>query len=82
MSISKTILDANLNIEQILVVYQREVDTCKYGYMGTIEITYFNREVIEIDHLKETFSIYDPTTDHFTTYYWRSGAQVWKDYSK
>jgi len=82
MSIPRTILDANLSIEQILVVYLREVDTCKYGYMGTIEITYYNREVIEIDHLKETFSIYNPLEDHFTTYYWWSGSQVWKDYSK
>jgi hypothetical protein len=82
MSISKTILNANLNIAQILTVYQREVDTCKYGYMGTLEITYHNREVIEIDHLNQTFSIYNPLEDIFTTYYWWSGSQVWKDYSK
>lgn len=82
MSISKTILNANLNIQQILTVYQCEVDTCKFGYMGTLEITYYNGECIELDHLKQTMGVYNPTEDLYKIYYWWSGSQVWKDYSK
>lgn len=82
MKISQTILDANLSIEQILVVYQADINFCKYGYMGTIELNYFNGEVIELDHLKQTLAVYNPTEDHFKMYYWWSGCQQWKDYSK
>jgi hypothetical protein len=82
MSIPKTILDANLSIEQILVVYNREVETARYGYMGTVEITYNNGECIELDHLKQTLAVYNPTEDHFKMYYWWSGCQQWKEFSK
>lgn len=82
MLIGQTILKANLSIEQILVVYEREIDFCKYGYMGSIELNYFGGECIELDHIKQTLSIYNRVDDHFVTYYWWSGAQVWKDYSK
>ena len=82
MNIAQTILNANLSLEQILIVYESDVNYRKFGYFGTIELSYLNGEIIELDHLKQTLAIYDETDDHFKVYYWWSGAQEWKTYSK
>jgi hypothetical protein len=82
MNIVETIIKASLSIEQILVVYENDVSYRKYGYFGTIELTYLNGEIIELDHLKQTLAVYIDADDHFKVYHWWSGCQQWKEYSK
>lgn len=82
MKIQTAILDANLSVKQILIVFCDRVESAKFGYMGVMEINYDNGECIEVNHLENTIEIYDTSTDIFTKYYWWSGAQEWKTYSK
>lgn len=82
MKIQTAILDANLSVKQILIVFCDRVEKNYLGYMGINSITYDNGEHIEVNLLENTLEIYDTTTDIFTKYYWWSGAQEWKTYSK